>query len=121
MLSPERFRGAVVRSRFQNSAPWGSMTVAADACDLRSGLGRRAHIDRRELARARFERVRLGLVTRTVITFFDTHNRRLGLSFIPWRADKVRAAMERHGWPLDVERLGVSGRRRQHDGLDRDY
>lgn len=87
------------------------MTISADASDLKSGLGRGVHVARTDTARVRYERVRLGLVTRTVITFFDTHERRLGLSFVPWRAERVRVALERHGWPLDVERLGVAGRR----------
>ena len=107
---PEKFVGAVVRSRFQNSLPWGSLTVTSERCELVSGLGVRATVARTDAARVRFERVRLVIVTRTVVTFFDAHDRRVGLSFIPARPNRVRAALERAGWPLAVERLGVRGR-----------
>jgi hypothetical protein len=51
----------------------------------------------------------------TVITFFDAQDRRLGLSFIPARAERVRRALVDCGWPVRVERLGVRGRRREND------
>jgi len=77
---------------------------------MKSGLGRRSIVRRDEAAWVRVERVRLGLVTRTVFSFFDTEQRRLGLSFIPWRPKLVRAALEYSGWPIRAERLDLTGR-----------
>jgi hypothetical protein len=110
LIGQDRFRGAVTRSRFQNSLPWGLLEVSDESCDMTAGLGRRASARRDQTARVRYETVRLLLVTRTVITFFDTHGRRVGLSFIPARPKRVRAALERHGWPIEVERLDLGGR-----------
>lgn len=110
LIGRERFRGAVTRSRFQNSLPWGLLEVSDESCDMTAGLGRRATARRDQTARVRYETVRLLLVTRTVITFFDAHDRRVGLSFIPARPKRVRVALERHGWPIEVERLDLGGR-----------
>ena len=106
----ERFRGAVTRSRFQNSLPWGLLEVSDESCDMTAGLGRHASARRDQTTRVRYETVRLIFLTRTVITFFDAHGRRVGLSFIPARPKRVRAALERHGWPIEVERLDLGGR-----------
>lgn len=68
------------------------------------------HIERAGTDRVRYVRGRLSLITRTVITFLDAHDRSLGLSFIPWRAERVRAGLERHGWPVDLAHFGLTGR-----------
>jgi hypothetical protein len=64
----------------------------------------------------RYEKVRYPpFAWRTVITFFDAQDRVLGLSFIPARPERVRRALTDFGWPVQVERLGIRGRRRDTD------
>jgi hypothetical protein len=110
MLSDKpRCRGSVVRSRWQNGTPWGTLLVAEQQCELTSGLGRRSIIQRSDVSVVRLEKVRLGIVTRTVLTFVDSNGKRVGLSFIPWRPKVLTAALAAQSWPVEMAKFGLGG------------
>lgn len=85
------FRGATVRSPFQNSLPWGRIFVSAGQCQMTSGLGRHFTVDRDTTQHVKVERIRLGIVTRTVVTFVGADGKSLSPSFVPWRSVALRA------------------------------
>jgi len=110
MLSDiHRCRGSVVRSRWQNGTPWGTLLMAEQQCELTAGLGRRSIIQRSDVSAVRMEKVRLGLATRTVLTFVDPSGKRVGLSFIPWRPRELRAALAAYSWPVEEAKFGLGG------------
>ncbi len=68
-------------------------------------------VDRSATHSVTVERVRLGLVVRTVITFFGTYGMSLAPSFVPWRSGRVRAELVEKQWPVKDILLGPLGRR----------
>lgn len=105
------FRGATVRSPFQNSLPWGSISVSARECGMTSGLGRHFTVDRDTTQHVKVERIRLGIVTRTVVTFVGADGESLAPSFVPWRSVALRADLVNKRWPVKDVVLGPLGRR----------
>jgi RHS repeat-associated protein len=106
MLEQRRFSGSVVRGRFHNAFPWGSITISTKECILRSGIGRRISIEREDTQLVVLERVRLPLSARTVVRFIDQKGVERRQKFVPLRTNGVRDSLREAAWPIEETPMG---------------
>jgi len=95
-----RLRGSVVRFAVENGSPWGSLTVAHDHCEMRTGYGRRYPFARNETTHVVAQRLRFRFLGRGSISFVGTGGVQTRRRFLPIRYNKAKHTLQEFGWPV---------------------